>query len=126
LRSLTNVPEIRFSSPQEAAQEVLQEARYAHLVGATRMGSNPQTSVVDQFGRAHDIVNLFICYGSIMPTRGAANPGLTIMAFAARTADYAIKQGNRIFQSESRDMAPPPMRRDLSSPDTWGHGMLRI
>src|SRR4051812_8964027 len=41
------------------AQEVLQEARYAHLVGASRMGKDPAESVVDAFGRTHDIPNLF-------------------------------------------------------------------
>ena len=108
------------------AQEVEQEARYAHLVGAARMGNNPETSVVDEFGRTHDIANLFICDGSIMPTQGSANPGLTIMALAARTADYLITQGNEIFQSNKRDLQKPAMRRDLSPPDTWGHGMPRI
>jgi choline dehydrogenase-like flavoprotein len=32
------------------AEEVVQEARYAHLVGAARMGSDPRDSVVDSFG----------------------------------------------------------------------------
>ena len=108
------------------ATEVVQEARYAHLVGAARMGSDPATSVVDQFGRTHDIPNLFICDGSIMPTQGSANPGLTIMALAARIADYMIEQGNQIFSSNQRNMESPGMRRDLSPPDTWGHGMPRI
>jgi choline dehydrogenase-like flavoprotein len=108
------------------ATEVVQEARYAHLVGAARMGSDPATSVVDQFGRTHDIPNLFVCDGSIMPTQGSANPGLTIMALAARIADYMIRQGSQIFSSNQRNMEQPPMRRDLSPPDTWGHGMPRI
>ena len=57
------------------ATEVIQEARYAHLVGAARMGSDPASSVVDKFGRTHDIANLFVCDGSILPTQGSANPG---------------------------------------------------
>ena len=105
------------------AEEVVQEARYAHLVGASRMGSDPETAVIDGFGRTHDIANLFVCDGSVMPTQGSANPGLTIMAIAARTADYLIAQGGAIFNSERRDMQTPPMHRDLSPPDTWGHGM---
>lgn len=108
------------------ADEVVQEARYAHLVGACRMGSNPETSVIDGFGRTHDIANLFVCDGSVMPTQGSANPGLTIMAIAARTADYLIGQGAAIFESARRDMAPPRFRPDLSPPDTWGHGMPTI
>ena len=81
------------------ATEVVQEARYAHLVGGCRMGSDPATSVVDKFGRTHDIANLFVCDGSVLPTQGSANPGLTIQALAARTADYLISQGDRIFTS---------------------------
>jgi choline dehydrogenase-like flavoprotein len=108
------------------AKEVVQEARYAHLVGAARMGRDPESSVTDQFGRTHEIANLFVCDGSLMPTQGSANPGLTIMALAARIADYMIAQGERIFTSDRRATEPPPMRRDLSPPDTWGHGMPTV
>ena len=108
------------------ATEVVQEARYAHLVGAARMGVDPSTSVVDKFGRTHDVANLFVCDGSILPTQGSANPGLTIQALAARTADYLIAQGEAIFTSSNRDMTEPPMRRELAPPDTWGHGVPRL
>jgi choline dehydrogenase-like flavoprotein len=108
------------------AGEVVQEARYAHLVGAARMGADPTTSVVDKFGRTHDIANLFVCDGSVMPTQGSANPGLTIMALAARAADYLIAQGDDIFSSDNRTKQAPPIRRDLSPPDTWGHGAPRL
>ncbi|MGH7755839.1 MAG: GMC oxidoreductase, partial [Vulcanimicrobiaceae bacterium] len=108
------------------ATEVVQEARFAHLVGAARMGNDPANSVVDRFGRTHDIANLFVCDGSIMPTQGSANPGLTIMANAARIADYIITQGSAIFTSDERDMQTSPIRRELAPPDTWGHGVPRI
>ncbi len=85
------------------ATEVVQEARYAHLVGACRMGSDPRTSVVDKFGRSHDIPNLFVCDGSVFPTQGSANPGLTIQALAARTADYLVSQGDaNLHQQRAR------------------------
>lgn len=108
------------------ATEVVQEARYAHLVGACRMGSDPRTSVVDKFGRTHDIANLFVCDGSVFPTQGSANPGLTIQALAARTADYLISQGDRVFTSNDRDMTQPPIRRELAPPETWGKGVPRL
>lgn len=108
------------------AREVVQEARYAHLVGGARMGNDPNESVTDQFGRTHEIPNLFVCDGSLMPTQGSANPGLTIMALAARIGDYLIAQGDRVFSSDQRDMEPPPMRRDLSPPDTWAGGMPTV
>jgi len=108
------------------AREVVQEARYAHLVGAARMGDDPATSVVDEFGRTHDVANLFICDGSILPTQGSANPGLTIMALAARIADHLIKAGDRVFAPGNAAFDRVPMRHDLSPPDTWGHGMPRF
>lgn len=108
------------------AQEVVQEARYAHLVGAARMGEDPRSSVVDKYGRTHDIANLFICDGSILPTQGSANPGLTIQALAARTADYLISQEDSVFNSNQRDMARPPIRRNLAPAGTYGHGVPRV
>lgn len=108
------------------ATEVIQEARYAHLVGGCRMGSDSRTSVVDRFGRTHDIANLFVCDGSVFPTQGSANPGLTIQALAARTADYLISQSNLIFSSNERDMTAPPIRRELAPPETWGKGVPRL
>jgi choline dehydrogenase-like flavoprotein len=108
------------------AEEVVQESRYAHLVGASRMGSDPASSVVDQYGRTHDVVNLFVCDGSVLPTQGSANPGLTIQALAARTADYLISQGEKIFNSDERDMTSPPIRRNLAVKDAFGKGVPRV
>ena len=100
------------------ATETFDESRFAHLVGACRMGDDPETSVVDRYGRTHDVANLFVCDGSVMPTQGSANPGLTIQSLAARTADYLISQGEAVFTSDRRDMTRPPVRRDLSPPGT--------
>jgi choline dehydrogenase-like flavoprotein len=72
------------------AQETVEVPRYAHLVGGARMGNDPHASVTDAFGRTHDIPNLFICDGSLLPTQGSANPCLTIRALAARTADLSL------------------------------------
>lgn len=112
---MEKTPPIRFFSEQEAA-----------LVGAARMGNDPATSVVDKFGRTHDIPNLFICDGSILPTQGSANPGLTIQALAARTADYLIKQGDAIFFSSHRNLTEPGIRYDLSPPYARFKGVPRI
>ena len=90
------------------------------------MGDDARTSVVDRYGRTHDIRNLFVCDGSVMPTQGSANPGLTIQALAARTADYLISQGDTIFASSKRNMERPPVRHNLSPPGTWGKGVPRL
>ncbi|MDO3677271.1 GMC family oxidoreductase [Paenibacillus ehimensis] len=60
----------------------------AHLMGGCRMGNDPDTSVVNSYGQTHDIPNLFICDASIFVTSGGGNPTNTVMALAARTADY--------------------------------------
>ncbi|HVU47094.1 MAG TPA: GMC oxidoreductase [Terracidiphilus sp.] len=99
-----------------SAETVVEEPRYAHLVGAAPVGSSPDSSAVDKFSRTHDIANLFICDESILPTQGSANPGLTIQTLAARTADYLIEQGDSVFFSNRRTMQEPRIRYDLSPP----------
>jgi choline dehydrogenase-like flavoprotein len=69
------------------AQDVLTIDRYAHLIGGCRMGTDPETSVCDGDHRVWGVPNLFIADGSAMPTQGAANPALTIMAAASRLAE---------------------------------------
>ena len=108
------------------AQEVVEEPRYAHLVGGARMGNDPRTSVTDAFGRTHDIPNLFICDGSLLPTQGSANPGLTIQALAARIADYVISEGGNVLAGRRGTVTHPPVRKNLSPPGTWGKGVPGI
>jgi choline dehydrogenase-like flavoprotein len=72
------------------AQDVLTIHRYAHLIGGARMGSTPQTSVVDANQRAWAVPNLFLADGSVCPTQGSANPALTIMALASRLAERML------------------------------------
>ena len=59
-----------------------------HLLGTARMGDDPNCSVVDRWGCAHDVRNLFIVDGSVFVTSAAVNPTTTIQALALRTADY--------------------------------------
>ena len=60
----------------------------SHQHGTARMGDNPETSVVDRWGRAHEVDNLFVVDGSSFPTATGANPTLTIMANAWRVAEH--------------------------------------
>jgi choline dehydrogenase-like flavoprotein len=110
------------------AQEVIQESRYAHLVGGARMGKDPSSSVTDSFGRTHDIPNLFVCDGSLLPTQGSANPGLTIQALAARTADYIISNGTDLLSNrpERVSVPNPPVRHNMSPTGTANKGVPRI
>jgi choline dehydrogenase-like flavoprotein len=74
------------------AEHVTTFRRYAHLVGGARMGTSPSDGVVDGECRAFAVPNLLITDGSVLPTQGAANPALTIMAVAARAADRLIEK----------------------------------
>lgn len=62
-----------------------------HLLGTATMGTDPTRSVVDGYGRAHDVRNLFIVDGSVMPTSGCVNPTGTVAALALRTTEHAIE-----------------------------------
>ena len=62
-----------------------------HLLGTARMGADPASSVVNEWGRCHDVRNLFIVDGSVFVTSGGVNPTTTIQAVALYIADQ-IKQ----------------------------------
>ncbi|PSR25920.1 MAG: 2-keto-gluconate dehydrogenase [Sulfobacillus benefaciens] len=61
-----------------------------HNLGTCRMGHDPSASVVNEFGQAHEVKNLFIADGSIFTTSAAENPTLTISALAIRQAHYLV------------------------------------
>ena len=60
-------------------------------MGTARMGTDPARSVVNEWGRSHDVKNLFIVDGSIFVTSAGVNPTRTIQALALYVAD-SIKQ----------------------------------
>ena len=60
--------------------------RSAHVIGTCRMGDDPALCVVDAYGRSFDMANLWISDNSTFPVALAANPALTIMALALRSA----------------------------------------
>ncbi len=64
----------------------------AHQMGSARMGTDPATSVADPEGRLHDTPGVWIGDTSAFPTASGANPMLTCMALARRTA-FAILAG---------------------------------
>ena len=56
-------------------------------MGTARMGDDPERSVVNSWGRSHDVKNLFIIDGSIFVTAAAVNPTTTIQALALYITD---------------------------------------
>jgi choline dehydrogenase-like flavoprotein len=63
-----------------------------HHMGTTRMGDDPETSVVNPQLRTHDLANLTIPSSSVFPTGGAMNPTLTIAALALKAADHVAER----------------------------------
>jgi choline dehydrogenase-like flavoprotein len=70
------------------AAEAITIKREVHLIGGCRMAAADQDGVVDADLRSFAVPSLFIADGSVGPTQGSANPALTILALAARAADY--------------------------------------
>jgi choline dehydrogenase-like flavoprotein len=63
-----------------------------HLMGTCRMGKDPAKSVVNSYGRAHDVPNLFIVDGSNFVTSARQQPTATIQALAYRAAENMARQ----------------------------------
>jgi choline dehydrogenase-like flavoprotein len=61
-------------------------AATAHIMGTARMGDDPAHSVVDGWGRLHDVDNVYVADGSVFASAGGFNPTLTIMALSLRMA----------------------------------------
>ena len=63
----------------------------AHQMGGCAMGTDPDTSVVNNQHRHHHVPNLFIVDGSIFPTSLGVNPSETIYALAHRARDFVAE-----------------------------------
>jgi choline dehydrogenase-like flavoprotein len=68
-----------------------------HLMGTARMGNDPAKSVVNAWGRSHDVKNLFVVDGSVFVTAGGVNPTNTIQAWALHVADSIKKNLANLF-----------------------------
>ncbi len=64
------------------------ESMAFHPLGTCRMGEDPRASVVNSRCETHDVKNLYIVDGSVIPSSLGVNPQLTIMAIATHVANY--------------------------------------
>jgi choline dehydrogenase-like flavoprotein len=81
----------------ECSTEAPLEPAGWHLMGTARMGTDPETSVVNEWGRCHDVRNLFIIDGSIFVTSGGVNPTNTIQALSLHIADSMKRNLANLF-----------------------------
>jgi choline dehydrogenase-like flavoprotein len=66
-------------------------ASTAHILGTARMGDDPAESVVDPWGRMHELDNVYVADGSVFVSSGGFNPTLTIMALSLRMARHLVQ-----------------------------------
>ncbi len=59
-----------------------------HVMGTVRMGDDPDTSVVDRWGRVHSLDNVVVADSSVFVTSSGYGPTLTLVALAARAAHH--------------------------------------
>ncbi len=69
-----------------------QPGEIIHEVGTTRMGTDPRTSVTNEFGQLHDVKNVFVADAGTFVSQADKNPTWTILALAWRTSDYIVDQ----------------------------------
>ena len=68
-----------------------------HEMGGVRMGSDPKTSMLNEFNQLHHCKNVFVTDGACMTSTGSQSPSILYMAFTARAVDHAVeemKKGN--------------------------------
>jgi choline dehydrogenase-like flavoprotein len=78
--------------PEEA---ILPGGWIIHEVGTARMGDDDATSVVNEYGQAWDVQNLFVMDGAMFASKAHKNPTLTILALAWRNSDYLVERMKR-------------------------------
>ena len=79
--------------PEARLASILQQAKDGfHQIGTTRMGLNPDDSVVDTNCRVHDIENLYVSSSSVFASSSQANPTFAAAALALRLAAHLAEK----------------------------------
>ena len=67
-----------------------------HIMGTARMGQSIDKSVINKFGQAHKLKNLFIIDSSNFVTSGASNPVATSQAITLFICNYIKKNISKL------------------------------
>jgi choline dehydrogenase-like flavoprotein len=81
-------------SPMPTAEEgygIEPGGRIIHELGVTRMGNDPETSVLNKYCQAHDARNVFVADGGPFVSQADKNPTWTILALAMRTSEHIVE-----------------------------------
>ena len=91
----------RLSNQTAGAHTIVTEAPIrtngVHMMGTARMGLDPTRSVVNEWGRSHDVKNLFVVDGSIFVTSAGLNPTRTIQALSLYICDQMKQRLATLF-----------------------------
>jgi choline dehydrogenase-like flavoprotein len=74
--------------PQDGMIALRSQGSAGHTSGTCRMGVNSEYASTNIFGEVFGVSGLFLADSSVLPSLPAANPTLTTVALAIRTADY--------------------------------------
>jgi choline dehydrogenase-like flavoprotein len=79
---------VTFKSGEAENWGIAPGGKIIHEVGATRMGTDPKTSVLNEHCQAWDCKNLFVTDAAPFVSNADKNPTLTISALGWRTSEY--------------------------------------
>ena len=80
---------------KEDGYGILPPGRIIHEVGTTRMGDDPDSSVLNKYCQTHDVDNLFVLDGGSFVSQPHKNPTWTILALSMRGSEYITDQMNK-------------------------------
>jgi choline dehydrogenase-like flavoprotein len=86
---------VTFKSGEAENWGIAPGGKIIHEVGATRVGTDPKTSVLNQHCQAWDCKNLFVTDAAPFVSNADKNPTLTITALGWRTSEYIADQVNK-------------------------------
>ena len=86
-----SIEEAKAAIMQLPMQKLRQTVVSAHVMGGCNMSSDDNKGVVNMDGRHHQLQNLSVFDGSILPTSLGANPQLTIYALVWRNCQQLIR-----------------------------------
>lgn len=87
---------VTYSSGADKDWGIAPGGEIIHEVGATKMGNDPKSSVLNQHCQAWDCKNLFITDAAPFVSNADKNPTLTITALGWRTSDYIVDQVKKL------------------------------
>ncbi|EKD41200.1 MAG: GMC oxidoreductase [uncultured bacterium] len=86
MHEVTNQAMLDKLTPSSVKRRDLESAAF-HPLGTCRMGGNKNKSIVNGDLKLHELENVWVVDGSVLPTSLGVNPQITIMAFATRAAE---------------------------------------